>query len=498
MLDHITRDRRHRRHPRQLLAVGGGRPRHQAPRSTCRSCRPSTPWPGSRPRPATPSPQRRIDAESEVIACSDAILASCSAEAAQLERFYGARPERIEIVPPGRRPRLLLARRPPGRPHGARPRRGPAGAAVRRAHPAAQGPRRGRRRAGRAAAPGRRAGRRWAVRAARRARPSWPGSTTWRRGSASRTGSASCRPQPHHLLSTYYRAADVCVVPSRSESFGLVALEAAACGTPVVAAAVGGLATIVEHGAHRPADRGPRPGRLRRRRRRPAGRPRPRPRRWARRPPPGPAATRGPPRPPACAASTPTSPSADWSTAPEDRARCERMGSRGRSSGPSGDRSAGDRELDELEVRIDGWLAEQLADNPVVAAIDRDEPASRRWFVRLRGEQKDTFTVWFTLRQRTLHYETYVMPAPEEQLERVLRAPAAAQPEAVRRGVRHRAGERGRSSSASSRSTPSTRASSTASSVRCSPTSSSSSGRRCASASPSLQVISLLFDVIHI
>jgi D-inositol-3-phosphate glycosyltransferase len=55
-------------------------------------------------------------------------------------------------------------------------------------------------------------------------------------------------PQPHELLSTYYRAADVCVVPSRSESFGLVALEAAACGTPVVAAAVGGLTTLVDHG----------------------------------------------------------------------------------------------------------------------------------------------------------------------------------------------------------------------------------------------------------
>jgi D-inositol-3-phosphate glycosyltransferase len=55
-------------------------------------------------------------------------------------------------------------------------------------------------------------------------------------------------PQPHHLLSTYYRAADVCVVPSRSESFGLVALEAAACGTPVVAANVGGLRTLVVDG----------------------------------------------------------------------------------------------------------------------------------------------------------------------------------------------------------------------------------------------------------
>jgi D-inositol-3-phosphate glycosyltransferase len=55
-------------------------------------------------------------------------------------------------------------------------------------------------------------------------------------------------PQPHHLLSTWYRAADVVVVPSRSESFGLVALEAAACGRPVVAAAVGGLRTVVEDG----------------------------------------------------------------------------------------------------------------------------------------------------------------------------------------------------------------------------------------------------------
>jgi D-inositol-3-phosphate glycosyltransferase len=55
-------------------------------------------------------------------------------------------------------------------------------------------------------------------------------------------------PQPHELLSTYYRAADVCLVPSRSESFGLVALEAAACGTPVVASAVGGLRTLVDHG----------------------------------------------------------------------------------------------------------------------------------------------------------------------------------------------------------------------------------------------------------
>ena len=52
----------------------------------------------------------------------------------------------------------------------------------------------------------------------------------------------------HDRLADYYRAADVCLVPSRAESFGLVALEAAACGTPVVAAAVGGLRSLVDDG----------------------------------------------------------------------------------------------------------------------------------------------------------------------------------------------------------------------------------------------------------
>jgi hypothetical protein len=37
-----------------------------------------------------------------------------------------------------------------------------------------------------------------------------------------------------------------------------------------------------------------------------------------------------------------------------------------------------------------------------------------RWYVRVLGEAKDVFTIWLTLRQRTLEYETYVMPAPEE------------------------------------------------------------------------------------
>ena len=80
---------------------------------------------------------------------------------------------------------------------------------------------------------------------------------------------------------------------------------------------------------------------------------------------------------------------------------------------------ATEAELDELEARIDDWAARELAANPTVASVDRaEEPDIRRWYVRLRGEEKDTFTVWFTLRQRSLHYETYVMPAAEEDHER--------------------------------------------------------------------------------
>lgn len=77
-------------------------------------------------------------------------------------------------------------------------------------------------------------------------------------------------------------------------------------------------------------------------------------------------------------------------------------------------------ELDALDARIDAWAARELADNPVVAAVERAAPASglRRWFVRVLGEEKDTYTIWFTLGQRTLQYETFVMPAPEEQHER--------------------------------------------------------------------------------
>ena len=55
-------------------------------------------------------------------------------------------------------------------------------------------------------------------------------------------------PQDRENLINWYRAADVCVVPSHNESFGLVAVEAQACGLPVVAARVGGLPTAVADG----------------------------------------------------------------------------------------------------------------------------------------------------------------------------------------------------------------------------------------------------------
>ena len=76
--------------------------------------------------------------------------------------------------------------------------------------------------------------------------------------------------------------------------------------------------------------------------------------------------------------------------------------------------AATDAELDEIEARIDAYLARELEDNPVMVAVDRAEPSIRRWYVRLAGEEKDVTTVWLTIHQRTLQYETYVMPAPEE------------------------------------------------------------------------------------
>ena len=195
-----------------------------------------------------PEPQRRIDAEADVIACSDVITANSVTEVQELAELYGADPKRIDVVAPGVDGALFSV----GSQRGARAALGLEGGPVLlfvgRIQPlkgldvavetlARLGSRYGDAQllvVGGASGPeGERELRRFddAVR---------------RHRMQGRVRLVP--PQPHHLLSTYYRAADVCLVPSRSESFGLVALEAAACGVPVVAADVGGLRTLVDHG----------------------------------------------------------------------------------------------------------------------------------------------------------------------------------------------------------------------------------------------------------
>ena len=82
-------------------------------------------------------------------------------------------------------------------------------------------------------------------------------------------------------------------------------------------------------------------------------------------------------------------------------------------------RALDDGELDEAEALIDAWARRQLDELEVVQAVERGEPDERRWFIRVTGESKDVFTIWLQLRQRTLRYETYLLPAPEENAERV-------------------------------------------------------------------------------
>jgi D-inositol-3-phosphate glycosyltransferase len=191
-------------------------------------------------------PARREHAEAAVIGCSDAILASCEAEAEQLRRLYHAPAERIEIVPPG----VDHAFFSPGDQRGARLALGlgdhPVLLFVGRIQPLKA--------LDVAIAALSTLAQRDAVLLAVGGPSGAAGAIEMARVQhlAEQLGVGDrvrfVPPQPHHLLSTYYRAADVCLVPSRSESFGLVALEAAACGIPVVASAVGGLTTLVEQG----------------------------------------------------------------------------------------------------------------------------------------------------------------------------------------------------------------------------------------------------------
>ena len=81
------------------------------------------------------------------------------------------------------------------------------------------------------------------------------------------------------------------------------------------------------------------------------------------------------------------------------------------------ERPASPEELAHLRAAIDGWAAREAAANPLLIGVEYIAE-DRRWLVRLHGEDKAIITVWLTLRERTLHYETYFMPAPEEDVAR--------------------------------------------------------------------------------
>lgn len=76
---------------------------------------------------------------------------------------------------------------------------------------------------------------------------------------------------------------------------------------------------------------------------------------------------------------------------------------------------AGPEQIEALSALIDRWGQAQLAEGGAIAAVDRDEH-ELRWYVRMMGEEKSVTTAWLTLRERTLHVESYFMPAPEENV----------------------------------------------------------------------------------
>jgi D-inositol-3-phosphate glycosyltransferase len=202
-----------------------------------------------------PEPNARVIGEEQVIAEADRLVANTRFEAQDLVASYDAEPTRLTVVQPG----VDLDRFRPGAADRARfglPERGRVIAFVGRIQPL-KGPE-----------------------VLIRALPEMPDVTVVICGGPSGSGldrptslielaaslgvSESVRflpPQTGDDLAALYRAVDLVAVPSHSESFGLVALEAQACGTPVVAAAVGGLVTAVRDGVsgvlvdgHDPAD----------------------------------------------------------------------------------------------------------------------------------------------------------------------------------------------------------------------------------------------------
>ena len=212
-----------------------------------------------------PEPRARVIGEEQVVAEADRLIANTAEEARELVHWYGADPARVLVVPPG----VDLDRFAPTDRRRAREQVGVAQDAVVLLFVGRIQPLK---------APD------VLLHAAARLLADEPGLRDRLQvlvvGAPSGSGLAEPRklqelatslgiadvvrfvpPQRPAELAAHYRAADVVVVPSHNESFGLVAMEAQACGTPVVAAAVGGLTTAVEDGVsgvlvdgHDPAD----------------------------------------------------------------------------------------------------------------------------------------------------------------------------------------------------------------------------------------------------
>jgi D-inositol-3-phosphate glycosyltransferase len=192
----------------------------------------------------SPEPKARIIGEEQVVAEADRLITFTEDEAAQLTDHYAAEPDKVQTVAPGvdldvfipgdrddarraldfdpRRPLLLFVGR-------IQPLKAPdvllhAAARLTREFPL------------QIAVVGAPSG-------SGLAKPHWLADLARDLGIADAVRFVP--PAKPDALATYYRAADLTVVPSYNESFGLVALESQACGTPVVAAAVGGLPTAV-------------------------------------------------------------------------------------------------------------------------------------------------------------------------------------------------------------------------------------------------------------
>ncbi len=70
-----------------------------------------------------------------------------------------------------------------------------------------------------------------------------------------------------------------------------------------------------------------------------------------------------------------------------------------------------------VEAKVGEWLHVQVAENPAVDSVELDTSTDTvRWVARLLGEEKAVSAVWFQVRQRSLMVETYLMPAPEENV----------------------------------------------------------------------------------